>query len=113
MARGVGLDAGAFEVKVVELDGSFRKPRLTKVSIDRVAAAPAAMSDDQRAAFEADAALQALKDQKISRQGLNLGFPGREVVLRNLRIPFTGDDAIRKVIKFEAENAIHSHNVDD
>jgi type IV pilus assembly protein PilM len=113
MARGVGLDAGAFEVKVVELDGSFRKPRLTKVSIDRVAAAPAAMSDDQRAAFEADAALQALKDQKVSRQGLNLGFPGREVVLRNLRIPFTGDDAIRKVIKFEAENAIHSHNVDD
>lgn len=113
MARGVGLDAGAFEVKVVELDGSFRKPRLTKVSIDRVAAATAAMSDDQRAAFEAEAALQALKDQKVSRQGLNLGFPGREVVLRNLRIPFTGDDAIRKVIKFEAENAIHSHNVDD
>jgi Tfp pilus assembly PilM family ATPase len=113
MARGVGLDAGAFEVKVVELDGSFRKPRLTKVSIDRVAAAPAAMSDEQRAAFEADAALQALKDQKVARQGLNLGFPGREVVLRNLRIPFTGDDAIRKVIKFEAENAIHSHNVDD
>lgn len=113
MAKGVGLDAGVFEVKVVELDGSYRRPRLTKVSIDRVASPDAGATDEGRAQLEAEAALHALKDQKVSRNGVNLGFPCREAVLRNLKIPFVGDDAIRKVIKFEVEGAIHSHNVDD
>lgn len=113
MARGVGLDAGVFEVKVVELDGSYRRPRLTKVSIDRVASAASTAGDEGRAQMEAEAAIHALKDQKVARHGVNLGFPSREAVVRNLKIPFVGDDAIRKVIKFEAEGAIHSHNVDD
>ena len=106
MARGVGLDAGAHEVKVVELDGSYRKPRLSKVSIDRVTGGGSAR-------HEAEAALHALKDQHIRLDSMSLGYPCREAVLRSLRIPFVGDDAIRKVIKFEAESSIHSHSVDD
>ncbi len=39
MAKAVGLDAGEYEIKVVELDGSLKKPKLTKVSIDKVAQA--------------------------------------------------------------------------
>ena len=109
MAKGVGLDTGAFEVKVVELDGSYRKPRLSKVSIDRVVADAGADSDRN----EADAALQALKEADISKDGVVLGFACREAVLRNLTVPFVGDDAIRKVLKFEAEGSIHSHSVDD
>ena len=37
MAKAVGLDAGEFEVKVVELDGSFRRPRLSRVIVEPVA----------------------------------------------------------------------------
>lgn len=110
MARAVGLDAGVHEVKVVELDGSYRKPRLTKVSIDRV---PGGTSAELAIEGEAEAALHALKDQHIKLDAVNLGFPCRDAVLRTLKIPFVGDDAIRKVIKFEVENTIHSHSVDD
>ncbi|MCC6783304.1 MAG: pilus assembly protein PilM [Planctomycetes bacterium] len=110
MARAVGLDAGVHEVKVVELDGSYRKPRLAKVSIDRV---PGGASAELVAQGEARAALHALKDQHIKLDTVNLGYPCRDAVLRTLKIPFVGDDAIRKVIKFEAENSIHSHSVDD
>jgi len=110
MARAVGLDAGVHEVKVVELDGSYRKPRLTKVSIDRV---PGGTSAELAIEGEAEAALHALKDQHIKLDTVNLGFPCRDAVLRTLKIPFVGDDAIRKVIKFEVENTIHSHSVDD
>ena len=39
MAKGVGLDIGEYEIKVVELDGSYKRPRLTKVSIDGAEAA--------------------------------------------------------------------------
>ena len=112
MAKGVGLDAGEYEVKVVELDGSYRKPRLTKVSIDKVQS-EVDESEEFHARMEAESALHALKDAKVARDNVTLGFPCREAVLRDLSVPFVGADSIRKVIKFEAESSIHSHNVDD
>jgi type IV pilus assembly protein PilM len=111
MAKGIGLDAGTFEVKVVELDGSYRKPRLAKVNIDMVPSAGRSLEGHEQQ--EAETALQALKDAEIGRDGVCLGFPCREAVLRRLNVPFVGDDQIRKVLKFEAEGEIHSHNVDD
>jgi type IV pilus assembly protein PilM len=113
MAKGVGLDAGEFEVKVVELDGSYRKPRLTKISIDRVAQHSHAAADESHAVREAESALHALKDAGVAKENVILGFPCREAVLRMLTVPFKGADNIRKMIKFEAEGQIHSHNVDD
>ncbi len=113
MAKGVGLDAGEYEVKVVELDGSIRKPRMTKVSIERVAQSALSPADESHAEREAESSLHALRDAKIAQENVCLGFPCREAVLRNLTVPFTGADAIRKVIKFEAEGEIHSHSVDD
>ncbi|MHC5063824.1 MAG: pilus assembly protein PilM, partial [Planctomycetota bacterium] len=113
MAKGVGLDAGEYEVKVVELDGSIRKPRMTKVSIERVSQSALSPADESHAEREAESSLHALKDAKIAQENVCLGFPCREAVLRNITVPFTGVDAIRKVIKFEAEGEIHSHSVDD
>ena len=55
MAKCVGLDAGEFEVKVVELDGSYRKPRLTKASVDRVSKLSSSASDPDHAIAEASA----------------------------------------------------------
>lgn len=108
MAKGVGLDIGEYEIKVVELDGSYRKPRLAKVSIDSV---DAGGGDDE--ANRASEALHVLKDAGIARENVCLGFPCRESVLRTITVPFVGDENIRKVVKFEVEGSIHSHNVDD
>src|SRR5687768_12639451 len=108
MAKGVGLDIGGYEVKVVELDGSYKKPRLAKVSIDR---AETSAGDDE--ASRAAETLHVLKDAGIARENVCLAFPCREAVLRTITVPFTGEENIRKVIKFEVEGSIHSHNVDD
>ena len=113
MAKGAGLDAGRYEVKVVELDGSYRKPRLTKVSIDAVSEEAAAASGEGVAEAEAEAALHALKDASVAKDSVNLGFPCREAVLRILDVPFVGADQIRRVLKFEVESSIHSHQVDE
>ncbi len=113
MARAVGLDAGEVEVKVVELDGSYRKPRLAKLSIDRVSQTSAVVGDETHAAREADSLDTALTEAGISRENINLGFPSREAVLRAMEVPFTGEEKIRKVIKFEAEREIHGYSVDD
>ncbi|MCA8943507.1 MAG: pilus assembly protein PilM [Planctomycetes bacterium] len=113
MAKGVGLDPGEYEIKVVELDGSYKRPRLAKVSVDRVSQVSAAAVDEEHAHREAESALHALQDAKIARDNVTLGFPCREAVLRSLVVPFKGRDQIRKVIKFEVEDSIHSHNVDE
>jgi type IV pilus assembly protein PilM len=109
MAKGVGLDIGEYEVKVVELDGSYKKPRLTKVNIDGVEAAEP--GDDE--ANKAAGTLHVLKDAGIARENVCLAFPCREAVLRTVTVPFVGEENIRKVVKFEVEGNIHSHNVDD
>jgi type IV pilus assembly protein PilM len=110
MSKSVGLDAGEFEVKVVELDGSYRKARLLRLSIERVQAVGA---DETQAAKEAESALHALQEAHAARENVTMSVPSREAVLRVLAVPFQGVDSIRKMIKFEAENNIHSHNVDD
>ena len=113
MAKAVGLDAGEYEVKVVELEGSPRKARLSRVVVEPVGESAAHESGEVHAMREADATMRALQESGIRKDNMVLGFPCREAVLRLLLVPFVGHDQIRKVIKFEAEGEIHSHNVDD
>jgi type IV pilus assembly protein PilM len=110
MAKGIGLDIGEFEVVVVELDGSWKKARLRKISIERVDAEDEAAPTAQK---EATSALHALRDAHIGRENVVISVPAREAVLRTLQVPFKGTDNIRKVIKFETEGSIHSHSVDE
>lgn len=114
MAKGVGLDIGEFAVKAVEIDGSFRKPRLSKVVVDQVSQ-PSRSADDpiQDVASGVETLLDTIKSNKIHKQNICLGLPSRAALFRQLVVPFTGNDRIRKVIKFEAEGEIHSQSVDD
>src|SRR5262245_1036752 len=110
MVRSVGIDAGEYAVKTVEIDGGYRKTRLLGYRIEKVTGA--VMETDARAAAAATAVAEALRAAKMSGDKV-LGYPCREAVLRTIEVPFRGADAIRKVIKSEVESAIHSHQVDD
>ena len=48
MAKAAGIDAGEYEVKVVELEGSYRKPRLARVFVEPVAQEDFARESAQR-----------------------------------------------------------------
>lgn len=109
MARAVGIDAGDFAVKAVELDGSYRKTRLVRCHVEPV---PPATDGEDTAGLLAAAIQRTLTDGKL-RGEVMLGHPCREAVLRTIEVPFANADAIRKVIKAEVEGAIHSHAVDD
>lgn len=108
MGKTVGIDAGDFEVRIVELDGSYKKTRLSRV---RVAPIPVGEAGDADPAIVADVVAETMREGKISGTPV-LGHPCRDAVLRTIDLPFRGD-AIRKVIKAEVEGVIHSHTVDD
>ena len=111
MAKYVGVDLGEYEVKIVELDGSYKRPRLLGVHAARVKRA--ADGKDLIGTALAKTTLRALADAGISKENVCVGFPVREAVLRSITVPFQGADQIKKVIKFEVEGTIHSHQVDD
>lgn len=109
MAKATGIDLGDQFVKVVELDGSYRKTRLVRHRLEPIAPA---LEGEARATAVA-AAVKAGMHAIRAGGDMRIGYPSREAVLRTLDLPFTGHDAIRKVIKSEVEGEIHSHAVDD
>jgi type IV pilus assembly protein PilM len=109
MTKSIGVDAGDYSIKLVELDGSYRKTKLVRYAIHRM---PELAENADRGAATAKSILEALSENKISGE-LMLGHPCREAVLRTIDVPFTGKDAIRKVIKAEVEGAMQSQSVDD
>lgn len=106
MVKSIGIDPGDFAVKVVELDGSYRKTRLVSARSTTLGGEAAG-----HAVAVAGAARSALDDGL--RGTVTLGHPCREAVLRVIELPFKGTDAIRKVVKAEIEGEIQTHSVDD
>lgn len=105
--RTIGIDPGDHAAKVVELDGSYKKTRLLHVGL-----APA-QSNDAAARTESRAEAVAVAMGEGRRGHITLAHPCREAMLRPLELPFTGRDAIRKVVKAEIEGEIQSGSVDD
>ncbi|MBX3462212.1 MAG: pilus assembly protein PilM [Planctomycetes bacterium] len=107
MVKSIGVDPGDHSVKVVELEGNYRKTKLL-----RVHTAPVAGGDAAARAEAVAVAVEAARAEGM-RGDIRLGHPCREAVLRVIELPFKGHDAIRKVVKAEVEGEIHSHVVDD
>ena len=106
--RSIGIDPGDHSTKVVELEGSYKKARLSRVQIARASA-----STDLLVRAEAvAAAARAGKDAGMNGEA-TLGHPCHKAILRMLDMPFKGHDAIRKVVKAEIEGEIQSQSVDD
>lgn len=107
--RSIGIDPGDQAVKVVELDGSYKRTRLLRVHVAPCGAP--APDGGTRSDVVAAAAREAV-DQGM-RGDVHLGHPCREAVLRTIELPFKGHEAIRKVVKSEIEGEIQSQSVDD
>ncbi len=108
MVKSIGIDPGDHSVKVVELEGNYKKTRLVRVHTALLGCAA-----DAAARAEAVAVATEAGRADGMRGDVRLGHPCREAVLRVIELPFKGHDAIRKVVKAEVEGEIHSHTLDD
>jgi len=109
MARTVGIDTDDFAVTAVELEGSYRRTRLAR---SHVTALSGDQSQAERKMAAAAAVAETLREHRFKGDRV-LGHPCDEAVLRKITMPFSGREAIRRIIKSEVENAIHSHSIDD
>jgi type IV pilus assembly protein PilM len=110
MARATGIEIGETAISVAAVDGSPKKYRLTgaaRVLIEE--------SDDPAVRRKAEIAAlkQAVKQAKAHRDFVTLGVKASRAVIREITLPFTDVEQIKKVIKFEAESHLHEIPIED
>lgn len=110
MARATGIEITETEVRVAEIDGTDKKYKLLNASSVPIEPDELGERSPEQVGAAAKAALRAAK---AKREQLVLGLPAREAVIREIVIPFTEPEQIKKVIKFESESHLPSANIDD
>ena len=124
MARAVGLDIGTRMIKVVELSGSPKSFKITRLAVREVPPPPAPSPAEGPAPVEgheapdpdaaiADVVREIFSTLKLPREDVCASFDSTTCINRDFTVPFLETDQIRKVVRFETENHLHSHSIDD
>lgn len=102
------MTSDRFEAVVV--DGN---PKRWKILACEAGEIPAPGEGENPAALASSAVAAVLKKIGAPRDPVTLTLSSSGSVFRNMQLPFTGDDAIKKVLKFECEGQLHQFNIDD
>jgi Tfp pilus assembly PilM family ATPase len=104
----LGLEIGPSKIKVVELEGhgkGFSVTKFVQVEIP------------QEGEDRDEIILEKLKElfarHKLPKDRVIVSLDSSEVFLREVQLPFVDPAQIRKTIKFEVEQHIHTHSVED
>lgn len=106
MAALTAIDYGTSRVRLLEFDGSGRKIRVLKVVDVDLAAAVADEADADPEDLRAEAIADAMDDARISTDPSAMAFDAGSALFREFNLPFTNDDQVNKVVRFEAESHI-------
>ena len=104
MARVIGIDLGAWAVKVAVLEGSFGRLALTAVHSRRVAAEPGRVpSLEQRL----EALRTLMEEEELQGFGaVAAGWPADRASLRVVELPFDDRAKVARILPFEVENYV-------
>ena len=109
MARAVGLDVGTKTLKLVELSGSAKAFKVTRLIVRDLPDG----EGEEGAAARADAIRKAFSEAKVGRDDVCASFDAGSAIFREVQVPFRERDQIAKVIPFEAENHLHGRAIED
>lgn len=109
MARAVGLDVGTKTLKLVELSGSAKAFKVTRLIVRDLPDG----EGEEGAAARVDAIRKAFSEAKVGRDDVCASFDSGSAVFREVAVPFRERDQIAKVIPFEAENHLHGRAIED
>ncbi len=113
MPSQLALDLSRSRVRAVEIDGTGRAPKVRGFAAANVAAPPAPAEGEAARRFSyADALRDLASKRKLVKDPSAVAFASTDCTFRDLELPFTGADAIGKVIKFEAESHLQLVEID-
>jgi type IV pilus assembly protein PilM len=104
----VGLELGNHSVKVAVLDGARGSFKLRGFEVHKIDAKKGEAEDDIVSVVE-----EALKRLKAPRGQVVASIRAQDCTIREITVPFTEDDKIRKTVKYQAENYFTSMSIDD
>jgi len=113
MANYVGIDLGPTQARILEAEGSVKKMSVTRfrrvdVRTPEEASASAFLTKEHGDAIE-----EAMSQAKISREPIAMSWDSDHTVFREMDLPFTSDDQIRRVVKYEAESHLLNCDIED
>src|SRR5688572_3890999 len=107
MARGLGIEIDSDGVRALALEGG-KRPRILAFSERHID------PDESRPWSErAREALVAAVAEAGARGRVAASIDSGDAILRELQLPFTNDEQIRKTVRFELEQHVHNHAIED
>ncbi|MFT7618686.1 MAG: type IV pilus assembly protein PilM [Planctomycetota bacterium] len=109
MARVTGVQVTGTTIRVVDVEGTPKKFKVRgfgEATFD-------ASDPESKDVSVVKALREAFKTAKASKEHVILGVPVRDCIIREITVPFTDPEQIKKVIKFESESHLHSCSIDD
>jgi len=103
------LDIHARGVRAVEVTGRGRSFRVARY-LERTVTPRGGAPDPEELR---EALLEIFKAGKFSKNHVITAVEAQDTVVREIPVPFTADDQIRKVVKYEAEHHLHDCDADD
>ncbi|HEV3029026.1 MAG TPA: hypothetical protein VG457_15725, partial [Planctomycetota bacterium] len=107
MARSVGLELTAAHVRILSLELAGKIPKILQFHQAPVPPGDAPWEERAAAALK-----QAFADTRISRGRIVAALDSGDAILREVSLPFKGDDQIRKTVRFEMESLIHNYTIE-
>jgi len=101
----LAIDYGPTRLRLLEYEGSGRKVRImrvTEVDLRVPAVGEGVEADDQRA----EAVARAVKEAGLTVDPSAMAFDAGNALFREFDLPFTSEEQVSKVVRFEAESHI-------
>src|SRR5690606_4667767 len=105
MVAQTAIDYGADRLRLLEFDGSGKRIRVLDVVDVDLAVAPAD-DDVEPDDLRAEAVAEAAKEARLVTDPCGMAFASAHALFREFDLPFTNDEQIEKVVRFEAESHI-------
>src|SRR5436190_3307723 len=107
MARSVGLELTPAHVRILSLELAGKVPKILQFHQAPVPAGETPWEERAAAALK-----QAFTEAKISKSRVVAALDSGDAILREVSLPFKGDDQIRKTVRFEMESLIHNYTIE-
>lgn len=107
MARSVGVELTPAHARILSLETAGKTAKILQFQQAPIPDGEAPWEERAAAALKA-----ALSASRVSRGRFVASLDSGDAILREVSLPFKGDDQVRKTVRFEMESLIHNYTIE-